>query len=319
MIETVFFTEGAYEGGKFPRNFNNARTDVAWSIALNASNYSYRSNPYHHDLGIMIIPKKNPSQAFDFFKNNHELCTKWAVMQEGPNWLWQDFAIRDQVEYLDLLTKVDLIFCHNELDQRYYKGLIPNKNVAVLNSLMIDNTIPHSIEKLAQNRNGTVIGGNWVSWYSGQDSYMISQEFEEPIYSVSMGRMQNDESLIDNISYINYSNWSDWMVQLSKRKYAVHLMRTFAAGTFALNCAYLGIPCIGYLGLDTQQICHPELSVEVGDLESARKKAKHLRENSSFYDHCSQYSKKAWYDNYREDVFLKNFQENVNCIFTKQM
>ena len=39
------------------------------------------------------------------------------------------------------------------------------------------------------------------------------------------------------------------------------MMRTHAAGTFALNCSYLGIPCIGYKGLDTQSTLHPDLSL----------------------------------------------------------
>ena len=45
-------------------------------------------------------------------------------------------------------------------------------------------------------------------------------------------------------------------------------MRTHAAGTFALNCAYLGIPCIGYSGLDTQRLCHPDLSIKMADIKA---------------------------------------------------
>ena len=39
-----------------------------------------------------------------------------------------------------------------------------------------------------------------------------------------------------------------------------------AAGTFNLNCDYLGIPCVGYNNVNTQK-CHPNLSVDVGDVE----------------------------------------------------
>ena len=37
----------------------------------------------------------------------------------------------------------------------------------------------------------------------------------------------------------------NWIYELSKHKYGIQL-GTAAAGTFNLNCSYLGIPCIGY-------------------------------------------------------------------------
>ena len=44
-------------------------------------------------------------------------------------------------------------------------------------------------------------------------------------------------------------------------------MRTHAAGTFAMNCGFHGIPCVGYNGLDTQEILHPPTTVDIGDLD----------------------------------------------------
>ena len=37
-----------------------------------------------------------------------------------------------------------------------------------------------------------------------------------------------------------------------------------------MNCGFHGIPCIGYKGLDTQQILHPNTTIEVGDIESCQ-------------------------------------------------
>ncbi len=77
------------------------------------------------------------------------------------------------------------------------------------------------------------------------------------------------------------------MKELSKFTYAVHLMPTVAAGTFSLNCAYFGIPTIGNILVDTQKLCHPELSVDVHDIESARMLARKLKTDKDFYNHCS--------------------------------
>ena len=81
-------------------------------------------------------------------------------------------------------------------------------------------------------------------------------------------------------------------------------MRTHAAGTFALNCAYLGIPCIGYEGLDTQMICHPETTVQLGDLYEARKIAKKLRDEPTFYLDCSRHAKQQYKENFHENIFI---------------
>ena len=80
-------------------------------------------------------------------------------------------------------------------------------------------------------------------------------------------------------------------------------MRTHAAGTFALNCSLLGIPCVGYKGLDTQRILHPNLSVEDGDLESARKLVNKLWNNLEFYKENCILTKELYNKKYREINF----------------
>lgn len=318
-MKIAFFTETGSTINHFERTSNNIRTDTAWKIVLNAADFNLYSDPMEvYDLGIFIIPKKCEDGKFDigiwrehFDQRIKPKLKKVAVMQEGPSNFYQDYRIPTQIQFLQFLNDADLILCHNEFDIRYYKGLIPNKNVSVFNSLMIEDSIPVEAKKVVQERNGTMVGGNWVSWYSGQDSYFIAQEFGEKIYAPSMGRKQEYEDYLEDIHYLQYMDWSHWISELNKKKYAVHLMRTWAAGTFALNCAFLGVPCIGYTGLDTQRICFPELSIELGDLERARKIARHLNTNELFYNHCSEYAKKAYYDNYREEVFLQKFKQTI--------
>lgn len=84
-------------------------------------------------------------------------------------------------------------------------------------------------------------------------------------------------------------------------------MRTHAAGTFALNCAYLGIPCIGYEGLDTQMICHPDLTVEMGDVTKAKELAKKLRKDEEFYVYCSNVTQMMYSEQYTEEIFKEKF------------
>ena len=86
-------------------------------------------------------------------------------------------------------------------------------------------------------------------------------------------------------------------------------MRTHAAGTFALNYAYLGIPCIGYKGLDTQELCHPDLTVEVGSLGHAKELLGELKNNSYFYDKMSTLAKENYKTYYHENIFNSTFKK----------
>ena len=117
-----------------------------------------------------------------------------------------------------------------------------------------------------------------------------------------MGRRQEGEEQL-GITQLPYLEWNQWISELSKRKIGIHMMRTHAAGTFAMNCSYLGIPCIGYEGLDTQSILHPELTVADGDLVTARKLIKKLYNDKEFYMLCSDTTKLLYKEHYHEDKF----------------
>jgi hypothetical protein len=299
-MKIAFFTEMGFQG-KVPRTHDNMRTEFAWMVALDADHYNIHSNlNTQYDLGIVIIPKKNPDFDINVLK---QYCNKVAVMQEGPNWYWQDYDLAKQIWYFNTLSSADIIFTHNEIDRKYYKGLINHPDVRVMQSLMIEDAIGDlNIEE----RKGVIIGGNFVSWYGGFDSFIIAQELENgTVYAPSMGRRQPGEEEL--LTHLPYQNWKEWIHSLNKFKYGVHLMRTHAAGTFALNCAYLGIPCIGYKGLDTQEILHPDLTVEVGDLDSARKIAENLRTSEKDYLYYANKSRELYETHYTEEKFKQKF------------
>ena len=145
---------------------------------------------------------------------------------------------------------------------------------------------------------------NFCQWYGGFGSYMVAQEFGTGIFVPSMGRKIEGEEQMPCLNHLPYMNWTQWISELSKRKYGVHLMRTHAAGTFALNCSYLGIPCIGYEGLDTQMILHPDLTVPLGDIAAAKKLAEKLRNDDEFYLYCTNVTEMLYKEHYTEDKFL---------------
>tara|TARA_R110000796_G_scaffold160955_2_gene277711 strand:+ start:339 stop:1286 length:948 start_codon:yes stop_codon:yes gene_type:complete len=315
-MKIAFFTEGQ-AFGKVPRDYNNMRTDMAWICASNATRIPYyetKNIKEKFDLGVCIIPKRLDLSHKHFALEQSDIprikgmCTKVISMQEGPHWYFQDYPLEQQIWYYNLLHEMDELFVHNEIDATYFRGLT-GKQCKVMRTLIIEDCIK-DIPKNNQG-SGVMIGGNFCHWYGGFDSYIVAQEFNEQIHVPSMGRKIEGEEQMENLSHLPYMTWNNWMAELSKRKYGVHLMRTQAAGTFALNCAYFGIPCIGYQGLDTQEICHPLTTVKVGDIVHAKELAHKLKTVPEFYKLCSETAQKRYNNEYKEEVWLERFKSQI--------
>ena len=108
MIQSkiAFLTEMGFVG-KVPANHPNMRTEFAWMCTLNADHYNLNQIPINkYDLGIVIIPKKNTNFNIDNLKLN---CNKVAVMQEGPNWYWQDYLLDEQISYFNTLASAEVV------------------------------------------------------------------------------------------------------------------------------------------------------------------------------------------------------------------
>jgi hypothetical protein len=318
-MKIAFLTEIDAYGEVSPKH-PNMRTEFAWMHALNAIHHNiYDPHVSGYDAVIIIFPKgrvflsaegnrlvdnTNPVSkllASDFLKNLKHNNKKVYYMQEGPHWWFNDYELSDQINFYNMVASCDGIFAHNESDRKYYKGMFPSKSVFIMPTLMILNTIqgviPNPQEKV-------IIGGNFARWYGGFESYIVAQEFNLPIWGQTSHAIRDGESQM--VQHLPRVFWTEWMNQLSTFKYAVHLMPTVAAGTFSLNCAYFGIPCIGNLDVDTQRVCHPKLSVAVHDIEKARLLAKKLTTDPAFYEECSTEAKNNYKAFYNVDLFKSN-------------
>ena len=323
-MNITFLTEMGFEG-KVPSNHPNMRTEFAWMYALDAIHcnlFNYKSvkdqdhvfvifpkgETFLNAVGVKLVEKQNPvsqlltTNFIDELKNNN---TKVHYIQEGPSWFFNDYEIVDQLNFYNLLSKCDSIFAHNEHDVKFYKGLFPNKPVNVIRTLLIEELIshitPHSEEKV-------IIGGNFAKWYGGFQSYVVSHVFAVDKWTQDSHAKRPNEQNIPDLNHLQRLPWAGWMNVLSTFKYAVHLMPTIAAGTFSLNCAYFGIPCIGNIKVDTQRICHPELSVDVEDVKKATDLAYKLKNDKDFYNKCSLNAKKL----YRENYDIKVWRDKIN-------
>ena len=266
----------------------------------------------HYDFGIVTLPKTNVDKlmTFDMMGDLKKLCKKTISMQEGPHWYFQDYTMEQQIWWYNSLTEFDMLFAHNHKDVNYYRG-ITNKPVHKMPTLMLAERL--GILPRSEWSDAVMIGGNMVRWYGGFDSMIVAQQFDMPISAPSMGRKIDREDEMD-IQPLPYMTWVDWINELSQYHGGVHMMPTHAAGTFTLNCAFHGIPCIGYKGLDTQEDLHPLLSVDDGDMNGAIKLAKKLKDDK-FYEECSimcrENYKKSMYTEERCSDYLEMIFEDL--------
>lgn len=305
----AWLSEGGYTG-VIPRE-QTINAGVLWAWMSNLESHHYPILNFNHaptdgyDYVILQVPKtvgvREQLFSKDIVKEARRIAKKVLFFQEGPVWVYQDMPLEWQFWHYNVLVDVDLIFCENETDIPYYRGFVPGKPVINLRDLIVDDFIKDARNIPKQEK--TIIGGNFCRWYGGFDSYIIAQEFNCPLYAPSMGRKIEGEEQIPDLTHLPFMPWGKWMYTLAEFKYAIHLMQTFAAGSFMMNCGYLGIPCIGYNRVDTQRKIFPNLSIDIDDLESARKLAKKLVKDKDFYNECSQEAIRNFDKYYSENRF----------------
>lgn len=313
-MKTAFLTETQYQG-KWPRDFPNIRTEIAWQLTLDADHYNIHNYEQVKDYEIVFIifPKATvnlnavgsemTTSGIDkdisiyskpiiqtLKKNNKLVCN----VQEGPSWFFNEYDMPTQFNFYNQLAECDILFAHNEYDTHFYKGLFPQTKVAVIPSLMITKNLTPS--EMYNKEDKVIMGGNFCHWYGGFQSYIVATEFDCPIYAPTSHCKRKREEQVPGLHHLPWVMWNDWMKQLSTFKYAVNLMPTIAAGTFSMNCGYFGIPCIGNEKVDTQSHLFPELSVDVNDIHTARYMAIQLKNDKDFYEHTNYYAKKASMD-----------------------
>jgi hypothetical protein len=150
---------------------------------------------------------------------------------------------------------------------------------------------------LPEKENKAIISGNFTKWYGGFQSYIVASNYNCPIYVPTSHCKRSNEEQVPNLTHLPWIPWNQWMQQLSTFKYAVNLMPTIAAGTFSLNCAYWGIPCIGNKYVDTQLNLFPDLSVDINDVHAAHIISEQLKEES-YYACKSNEIKNMLHDSY---------------------
>lgn len=215
---------------------------------------------------------------------------KVYIYQDGEIGWWNQVDVKLQVWWYNQLQSSDGILVPNSTDVSFYKGLYPDKDIKVIRSVMTDEGLDKTKFKPKENR--TIITGPLTREYNGFSQLLLAHNLDMPIDIPPMGesRMPRDSwDMASNlgVNYLHYMSWTEWMYNLSRYKIGYMLSSATASGSFALNCAYLGIPCIGDKRADTQRILFPDLAVDVFDNKKALELTLKLKNDLVFYDEVS--------------------------------
>jgi len=249
------------------------------------------------------------------YQNHHNTVSKLKqkfkkvyIYQDGEIGWWNQVDTRLQAWWYNQLQVADGVFVPNSTDVNFYKGLFPHLDVRVIRSVMTDEGLDKS--KFLPKENKVIINGPMTLEYNGFSQIILAHNTGMPIDIPPMGesRMPKDSwDMADNlgVNYLKYMSWTEWMYNLNRYKIGYMLVPAVASGSFALNCAYLGIPCIGDKRADTQSILFPDLAVDVFDNKKALELTLKLKNDLVFYNEVSIKAKALYNKEFTKEKMIK--------------
>jgi hypothetical protein len=235
------------------------------------------------------------------------------IYQDGELGWWNQVDVKLQVWWYNNISTADGILVPNSSDTSYYDGILPSSTkVSVIRSVMTDVGLDPSKFKPKEDR--VILNGPFTPDYNALPQVLLAHQTNLPIDIPEMGRsrMQEDswqmaESL--GVNYLPYMSWIEWMYNLNRYKIGYMLTPSIASGSFALNCAYLGIPCIGYAKADTQRLLFPDLAIDVFDNQKAAELTKRLMTDEVFYSEVATKARWIYSKEFTKDKMLNILEQ----------
>ena len=282
--------------------FNDGKTykgSILYNIGKGGFEKPYISDLYHNYHNVVSLLQEKFDGVY--------------IYQDGEIGWWNQVDTRLQAWWYNQLRAANGILVPNSTDIPFYKGLFPDKDIKVIRSVMTDEGLDKTKFKPQENR--TIVTGPLTREYNGFSQLLLAHNLDMPIDIPPMGesRMPKDSwEMADNlgINYLQYMSWVDWMYNLSRYKIGYMMSSATASGSFALNCAYLGIPCIGDKRADTQSILFPDLAIDVFDNKKALELTIKLKNDLDFYIEVSNKAKRLYKKEFTKEKMLQLLQDD---------
>jgi hypothetical protein len=248
--------------------------------------------PHFKNYDVVIVELK-PGKLFSLAQKLVDI-TKVVGLIEGSLSTVSGWEPAQQIEFYDILNKVDAVGCLVKGSESLYEAFtpkpvryfpIPYSTTYVKSKIISPEKKSHIIEvgsSLSLNRNGiasllTLKNGftydKTVVTAVNTEDYSAIKHLDVPKMDILMG-------------------WESWLSYLDKKKYyyvGIHLDSLTTCGRFSIDSGALGIPCISTFN-NSHPILFPELVVDYWDVKKARELLHRLLEDKDFYNHCRNYA-----------------------------
>ncbi len=304
--------------GLYPVNYEHLRVLETQLLFLEAYHIPlleiFQSNQKYDGDILFNIGKGGFDKPYIKFMYENDIVnhlkqkfTKVYIYQDGEVGWWNKVDVKLQVWWYNQLQQADGILVPNNTDINFYKGLFPDSDIKVIRSVMTDEGLDKNKFKPKENR--IIINGPLTPEYNGFSQIILAHNTNMEIDIPPMGKSRMPKDSWDiapnlGINYLPYMSWVEWIYNLNRYKIGYMLTPAMASGSFALNCAYLGIPCIGNKNADTQRILFPDLAIDPFDNKSALELTLKLTNDLDFYKEVSTKSQILFYKEFTKEKML---------------
>lgn len=305
-MKILYLTDLGYMGPVTSDFQIGYRPPMSWISALKPFHCPYFKLDELKEDGFDITIISCLHENVDVFKINLDKIkniSKKILFQHDSDhrYFYQKNSLQRSYMLNYIISNVDGILVHNDLDKKYYETLF-KKPCFIHEQLMLDIYPGDS----SLNKRGVILGGI-SDRYGALDGYtLITNSTDEEIYCFG-----NDENIpgiefIPNVwDYVEYNN------RLSNFKYAFNLTPFAIGGSFPLQCAMMKVPCLGWDNSNPLKTCFPEIVAPYGDFDSLREKFNHLIHDDNFYKHVVDYAR----DKFVNEFNINSYQTQMSDIF----
>lgn len=302
-MKILYLTDIGYMGPLTMDFQMGLRPPMSWISALNSFHCPYiKLNELQEDnFDIAIISCLH--EKVDVFEINLEKIkniSKKILFQHDSDhrYFYQKNSLQRSYMLNYIISNVDAILAHNDLDKKYYETLY-KKPCFIHEQLILD----VYDESIPINKQGILLGaGGMNDRYGTLDPYVFAiNHTEEKIYCFG------EEENIPGINFIpNVWDYIEYNKKLSSFKYAFNLTPSGLGGSFPLQCAMMKVPCLGWDTSNTFKTCFPDLVAPYGSFDILEEKFNNLMSDDEFYEYVVNYARQKFITYFNINEYKNN-------------
>ena len=286
------------------------RPPMSWISTLSSFHCNYENLdqvPAGFDVAILGCIHGNVDVVgIDIIAKTRKVAKKLIFQHDGHHRLFyqhNDHLRNYMLQYI--ISNVDAILAHNELDKKYYESLY-KKPTYIHRQLFLD--VFPTID--VQNQKQGILLLSMGDKYGALDGYMLGLETSEKMFIPTAEDIQFPRLELIPVDF-NYQTYSQ---KLSTFKLGINPTPLALGGSFPLQCAMVKTPCVGWNNSEPLTTCFPDLTAEYGDFDTLRNVIQKLLKEEDFYAEVVEKGRQIFLTEYSVETYLNQMSTIFNQV-----